>query len=178
MQFGYRDGERHDGRPVPDPPAPVEVCQRRSLRAGALLPRPLSRTPRACGRASGSGDGKIYLHLSQLQNRGKSGDRDRAGEQSGRIGSIQFGTRPWSCGFIPELWTPEKSRTDYVIPLHLAPLEPCKDRLALVTGYDVKLDSVPNKPHVTGCPGLRTGVPVPDRIRIAGLASKQRCCGR
>ena len=26
----------------------------------------------------------------------------------------------------------------------------------------MKLDGVPNKPHVTGCFGLRTGIPVPD----------------
>src|SRR3546814_20165311 len=48
------------------------------------------------------------------------------------------------------------------MPADLAPLEPYRDRLAILSGYDVKLDGVPNKPHITGCLGLRTGVPVPN----------------
>ena len=76
---------------------------------------------------------------------------------------VRFGTWIWGCGFIPELWVPEKTGADYVMPPHLAPLEPYRDRLALFSGFDVKLDGVPNPPHVPGCLGLRTGVPVADR---------------
>ena len=37
-----------------------------------------------------------------------------------------------------------------------------KSNLAIFSGYDVKLDGVANKPHITGCLGLRTGIPVPN----------------
>ena len=74
----------------------------------------------------------------------------------------RFGTWIWGCGHIPELWIPGTTGTDYVMPSHLAPLEPYRDRLAILSGFDVKLDGVPNKPHITGCFGLRTGIPVPD----------------
>jgi hypothetical protein len=74
----------------------------------------------------------------------------------------RFGTWVWGCGHIPELWIPDNTGTDYVLPSHLAPLEPYRDKLAILSGFDVKLDGVPNKPHITGCFGLRTGIPVPD----------------
>ena len=48
------------------------------------------------------------------------------------------------------------------MPEDLAPLEAYRDKLALFSGYDVKLDGVANKPHITGCLGLRTGIPVPN----------------
>ena len=75
---------------------------------------------------------------------------------------LRFGTWIWGCGHIPELWVPETSGRDYQMPEHLKPLEPFREQLALFSGFDVKLDGVPNKPHVTGCFGLRTGIPVPD----------------
>ncbi|HEY9545093.1 MAG TPA: DUF1552 domain-containing protein [Solimonas sp.] len=74
----------------------------------------------------------------------------------------RFGTWVWGCGFIPEKWVPTTTGSDYAMPADLAPLEPYRDRLAILSGYDVKLDGVPNKPHITGCLGLRTGVPVPN----------------
>ena len=75
---------------------------------------------------------------------------------------VRFGTWVWGCGFIPELWIPEQVGAEFTLPAHLAPLKPYQDQLALLSGFDVKLDGVPNKPHVTGCFGLRTGIPVPD----------------
>jgi len=75
---------------------------------------------------------------------------------------VRFGTWIWGCGFIPEKWIPEQSGSEFILPADLQPLEAYKDKLALFSGFDVKLDGVPNKPHVTGCLGLRTGVPVPD----------------
>jgi hypothetical protein len=74
----------------------------------------------------------------------------------------RFGTWIWGCGFIPEKWIPTATGTQYAMPEDLKPLEPYCDRLALLSGFDVKLDGVPNKPHITGCFGLRTGVPVPN----------------
>jgi len=89
-------------------------------------------------------------------------DSGKAFAGTGRRLPVRFGTWVWGCGFIPELWIPSTTGTEFELPGHLAPLEPYRDRLALFSGFDVKLDGVPNKPHVTGCLGLRTGIPVPD----------------
>jgi len=76
----------------------------------------------------------------------------------------RFGTWIWGCGFVPEKWIPTSTGKTYEMPEDLKPLEPYRDRLAILSGFDVKLDGVPNKPHITGCLGLRTGVPVPNEI--------------
>lgn len=81
---------------------------------------------------------------------------------SGKPLPVRFGTWIWGCGFIPEKWIPTSVGRDYVMPSDLAPLEPYRDQLTILSGFDVKLDGVANKPHVTGCLGLRTGIPVPN----------------
>ena len=86
----------------------------------------------------------------------------KAYADTGQRVPVRFGTWIWGCGHIPSLWVPTATGADYVMPDHLEPLEPYRDRLALLSGYDVKLDGVPNKPHITGCFGLRTGIPVPN----------------
>jgi hypothetical protein len=75
---------------------------------------------------------------------------------------VRFGTWIWGCGFIPQKWIPTTTGSGYAMPADLAPLEAYRDQLAIFSGYDVKLDGVANKPHVTGCLGLRTGIPVPN----------------
>jgi hypothetical protein len=75
---------------------------------------------------------------------------------------VRFGTWIWGCGFIPQKWIPAKTGSDFEMPEDLKPLEPYRDKLAILSGFDVKLDGVANKPHVTGCLGLRTGIPVPN----------------
>ena len=89
-------------------------------------------------------------------------DSGKAYAATGQRIPVRFGTWVWGCGFIPELWIPETTGSSFLLPPHLVPLEPYRDRLALFSGFDVKLDGVPNKPHITGCLGLRTGIPVPD----------------
>lgn len=74
----------------------------------------------------------------------------------------RFGTWIWGCGFIPERWIPNEVGADYRMPVDLEPITPYRQKIALLSGFDVKLDGVPNKPHVTGCLGLRTGIPVPN----------------
>lgn len=74
----------------------------------------------------------------------------------------RFGTWIWGCGFVPEKWIPTSVGTGYEMPEDLSSLEPYRDKLAILSGFDVKLDGAPNKPHITGCLGLRTGVPVPN----------------
>ncbi len=75
---------------------------------------------------------------------------------------LRFGTWIWGCGFIPERWIPTTEGADYAMPVDLEPLAPYRKQMALFTGFDVKLDGVANKPHVTGNLGLRTGLPVPN----------------
>jgi hypothetical protein len=83
---------------------------------------------------------------------------------------VRFGTWIWGCGHIPERWIPTTTGTDYTLPPDLEPLAPYKSKLAIFSGYDVKLDGVANKPHITGCLGLRTGIPVPnENVRAATL---------
>jgi hypothetical protein len=74
---------------------------------------------------------------------------------------IRFGTWIWGCGHIPERWIPATTGADYALPEDLKPLAPYQKQMAVFSGFDVKLDGVPNKPHITGCLGLRTGIPVP-----------------
>ena len=83
---------------------------------------------------------------------------------------VRFGTWIWGCGHIPEKWIPSTTGTDFEMPADLKPLEAYRDKLAIFSGYDVKLDGVPNKPHITGCLGLRTGIPVPnEKVQAATL---------
>ena len=83
---------------------------------------------------------------------------------------VRFGTWIWGCGFVPERWIPTTTGADYVLPPDLEPLAPYKGKIAILSGYDVKLDGVANKPHITGCLGLRTGIPVPNEdVRAATL---------
>jgi hypothetical protein len=74
----------------------------------------------------------------------------------------RFGTWIWGCGFIPERWIPSTEGAGYTMPPDLEPLTPYKDKLAILSGFDVKLDGVANRPHITGNLALRTGIPVPD----------------
>ena len=74
---------------------------------------------------------------------------------------VRFGTWIWGCGFIPQKWIPTTTGREYLMPEDLTPLEPYREKLAIFSGFDVKLDGVANKPHITGCLGLRTGIPVP-----------------
>ncbi|MFA7388298.1 MAG: DUF1552 domain-containing protein [Thiohalobacteraceae bacterium] len=74
---------------------------------------------------------------------------------------VRFGTWIWGCGFIPERWIPTSEGTDYTMPPDLEPLAPYRKQMAIFSGFDVKLDGVANKPHMTGNLGLRTGIPVP-----------------
>ncbi len=93
---------------------------------------------------------------SFLDNNGK------AFAMTGERIPVRFGTWIWGCGFIPQKWIPTSVGSEYLMPEDLAPLEAYRDKLALFSGYDVKLDGVANKPHITGCLGLRTGIPVPN----------------
>lgn len=90
----------------------------------------------------------------------------RAFADTGKRVPTRFGTWVWGCGFIPELWIPAATGSQYVMPDHMKPLEPYRDKLAVFSGFDVKLDGMPNKPHITGCLGLRTGAPAANENQV------------
>jgi hypothetical protein len=92
------------------------------------------------------------------------GNSGQAVAATGQRIPTRFGTWIWGCGFVPEKWIPTTNGAGYAMPEDLKPLEPYRDRLAILSGFDVKLDGVANKPHITGCLGLRTGVPVPNEV--------------
>jgi hypothetical protein len=95
-------------------------------------------------------------------------DSGRAMASTGQRLPVRFGTWVWGCGFIPERWIPTTTGADYALSPDLQPLAPYKSKLAVLSGYDVKLDGVANKPHITGCLGVRTGIPVPsENVRAA-----------
>lgn len=71
---------------------------------------------------------------------------------------VRFGTWIWGCGFSKPRWVPTSIGKDYVLPADLEPLAPYKDKVAIFSGFDVRLEGSPNTPHRTGCMGLRTGV--------------------
>ncbi len=97
-------------------------------------------------------------------------DNGQALAATGQRLPVRFGTWIWGCGFVPERWIPATTGSDYVLSPDLEPLTPYKSKLAILSGYDVKLDGVANKPHITGCLGLRTGIPVPNEdVRAATL---------
>ncbi len=66
------------------------------------------------------------------------------------------------CGFIQQKWIPSAVGSNFILPEDTAVLESYRNQLAFFSGFDVKLDGVANKPHVTGTLGLRTGIPVPN----------------
>ena len=97
-------------------------------------------------------------------------DSGKAFAATGQRIPVRFGTWIWGCGFVPEKWIPAETGTQFELPADLQPLAPYQDRMAIFSGFDVTLDGVPHKPHVTGCLGLRTGIPVPnDRVSAPTL---------
>jgi len=98
------------------------------------------------------------------------GESGKALASTGQPIPVRFGTWIWGCGFVPERWVPTTTGADYALPPDLEPLARHKAKLAVLSGYDVKLDGVANKPHITGCLGVRTGIPVPsENVRAATI---------
>lgn len=68
---------------------------------------------------------------------------------------IRFGLWFWGNGNRPERWTPAETGTEFELSPELAPLVNHQDKLAIISGYSVK---VPNlSPHWSGMVGLLTG---------------------
>ncbi len=71
---------------------------------------------------------------------------------------LRFGTWFWGLGVTPGRWKPTVLGRNYDIGPELKAIEPWKDQVSILSGYDVKLDGKPNIPHGSGGIGFRTGV--------------------
>lgn len=71
---------------------------------------------------------------------------------------IRFGTWFWGLGVTEDRWTPTKVGAAYDLPDELKPIAPYRDRITVLSGFDVVLDGKPNLPHNSGGIGIRTGV--------------------
>ena len=71
---------------------------------------------------------------------------------------VRFGTWFWGLGVTEDRWKPTKLGAGYDVPYELKPIEAHKDRITVLSGFDVLLDGKPNLPHNSGGIGIRTGV--------------------
>jgi hypothetical protein len=72
---------------------------------------------------------------------------------------VRFGTWCWGCGMTPQRWIPKTTGRDYDLSElpELACVAPIRDKINILSGFDVKLDGATNRPHVTGNMALVTG---------------------
>jgi hypothetical protein len=78
---------------------------------------------------------------------------------------VRFGTWFWGLGVTEDRWKPTKAGAGYDIGPELKPIEPYKDRITVLSGFDVVLDGKPNLPHNSGGIGIRTGV-APSKVEL------------
>jgi hypothetical protein len=83
---------------------------------------------------------------------------------------VRFGTWHWGCGVNPDRFFPTKLGAGYDIPPELKPLEPYRAKISMLSGYNVRLDGLPNEPHISAVWTLRTGT-TPERRDEVDAAS-------
>ena len=71
---------------------------------------------------------------------------------------VRFGTWFWGLGVTEDRWKPARLGRDYDVAHELKPIEPYRDKITILSGFDVLLDGKPNLPHGSGGIGIRTGV--------------------
>jgi len=71
---------------------------------------------------------------------------------------VRFGAWFWGLGVNDDRWTPKVIGANYDIGPELKPIEPYKDQISILSGFDVPLDGKSNTPHVSGGIGIRTAV--------------------
>ncbi|SNS30725.1 Protein of unknown function [Sphingomonas laterariae] len=81
---------------------------------------------------------------------------------------VRFGTWFWGCGMIPARFEPKSDGANYDLPPQLAPIEPVRQHVSVLTGFDVMLDGKGNLPHISGNTAARTGAPADTWQAIEG----------
>ena len=69
-----------------------------------------------------------------------------------------FGTWFWGLGLTPNQWEPTTTGANYVLPDHIAGLNPIKEKMNLFSGMQVFLDGKVNQNHYSGAQGQATGL--------------------
>jgi hypothetical protein len=77
---------------------------------------------------------------------------------------LRFGAWMWGCGMNPDRWTPASEGSEFELPIELRALDRelatggnLRDKVSILSGFDVKLDGRPNFPHTAGLMGTLTG---------------------
>lgn len=70
---------------------------------------------------------------------------------------VRFGTWFWGLGVTEDRWKPSTLGANYEVTQELSPIRPYKDKISILSGFDVLLDGKPNLPHISGGIGIRTG---------------------
>src|SRR5262245_5050760 len=60
---------------------------------------------------------------------------------------VRFGTWFWGCGMIPSRWVPKTIGADYDLPPQLAPIQPVRQHVTVLSGFNVELGARNNQPH-------------------------------
>jgi hypothetical protein len=84
-------------------------------------------------------------------------DNGTALAASGRPLPVRFGTWFWGCGMNPDRWNPSKTGADWEVTPELEPVSRLRDKLTILSTFNVFPDGKPNHVHATGWVGLRTG---------------------
>lgn len=70
---------------------------------------------------------------------------------------LRFGTWFWGCGMNPDRWAPADEGDEFDLPPELLALQPVRDQVSILSGFNTILDGRPNLPHWTGVMATMTG---------------------
>src|SRR4051812_11785900 len=71
----------------------------------------------------------------------------------------RFGIFFWGNGILPNRWIPEGTGPDWALSPLLAPLQPVKEHVSVITG--MKVSTGDGEPHGAGPVGMLSGAPFP-----------------
>tara|TARA_B100000029_G_scaffold35732_3_gene33590 strand:+ start:16496 stop:17764 length:1269 start_codon:yes stop_codon:yes gene_type:complete len=69
-----------------------------------------------------------------------------------------FGSWFFGLGLTPGRWEPEVIGANYVLPEHIAALQPIREKLNIFSGLQIFLDGKVNQNHISGAQGQMTGI--------------------
>ncbi len=81
---------------------------------------------------------------------------------------LRFGTWFWGLGFTPNRWVPTHGGANYDLLPELKAIEPHKNKISILSGFNVNLDGTPNSAHISGVYSVRTGIAPKTASRAEG----------
>jgi Protein of unknown function (DUF1552) len=70
----------------------------------------------------------------------------------------RFGVWFWGLGVNPPRWFPDKRGPGYDLKIELEPIKAYRDKINILSDFNVPLDGKPNLPHTSGGVAIRTGM--------------------